>query len=109
MFRVQFLQMFGNSLRYAEALLHLGILLQIFHQIKHVTSHSSPAKCFAFLFSKVMDCLSFDKVRVKGEVLKAVRKLLVKKDGVQDLQMRKVMCWEMGGVKAQSRWWSSPV
>lgn len=73
------MQRFGNSLRFAQALLHLGILQQIFHQIKHVTSHSSPAKCFAILFSKMMDCLSFDKVQVKGEVLKAVRKAACQK------------------------------
>lgn len=32
-----------------------------------------------FSFLRMMDCLSFNKVQVKGEVLKAVRKLLVGK------------------------------
>lgn len=45
----------------------------------------------------MMDCLPFDKVRVKGEVLKAVRKLLVRKLswslGLTDMQGN-VLKWE---------------
>lgn len=38
-----------------------------------------------FSFLGMMDCLSFNKVQVKGEVLKAVKKLLVRK-----------LCWSSG-------------
>lgn len=69
-------QMWGNSHRNALAVILLGILVQIFQHIKHVLKQlltHLPLNALCCL--KWLIAFSFDKVREKGEVLKAVRKL----------------------------------